>query len=234
MAQAPGSTIQSPPQDDDDSLRKRLLKRVTIAGAVVVALLALFDGLYVRVEPSPKMATIVELPARTIETPAVEAATTEAKGDEKPDEPLDVAKETAAEPERTAGPTGTMPPAVRDERPLTMPATARPAMLRPAESAVGNQKPEPAREVARAVPAPVPFDQKPALTAGQFLLQMGVFSNVVNAEELRAKLELAGVPARIEARVQVGPFATRQAAEQAREKLKSLGMDPGLVMAARK
>jgi DedD protein len=63
---------------------------------------------------------------------------------------------------------------------------------------------------------------------------MGVFSSVANAEELRARLELAGVPARIEARVQVGPFATRQEAEQAREKLRSLGMDPGLVMAARK
>lgn len=73
-----------------------------------------------------------------------------------------------------------------------------------------------------------------AESARQFLLQMGVFTNVANAEELRAKLELAGIPAQIEARVQVGPFTSRQEAEQAREKLKSLGMAPGLVMAAHK
>jgi DedD protein len=71
-------------------------------------------------------------------------------------------------------------------------------------------------------------------TARQFLLQMGVFSSVANAEELRARLELAGVPTQIEARVQVGPFASRQEAEQARDKLKELGLEPGLVVAARK
>jgi DedD protein len=68
----------------------------------------------------------------------------------------------------------------------------------------------------------------------QFLLQVGVFNNIANAEELRARLESAGVPARIEARVQAGPFASRQEIEQARERLKSLGIDPGLIVAARK
>ncbi len=246
MAHTDSNAMPRPdPQDDDDGLRKRLLKRVTVAGALVVALLAglaLFDGLYVQPDkPSP--VARVEAPAK----PAEEKVTKEdAAGEPK----AEVAKEVVAEPERTAEPTGTMPPA-RDERPLTPPATAHPAMLRPGEPvAMVVPKPEPASVLARVPPPavvavkPVPAEvtvppgTRPVARAveavGQFLLQMGVFSSVANAEELRARLELAGVPARIEARVQVGPFATRQEAEQAREKLQSLGMDPGLIMAARK
>jgi len=64
----------------------------------------------------------------------------------------------------------------------------------------------------------------------QFFVQLGVFSNVTNAEELRAKLELNGIPSQIEARVQVGPFASRQEAEAAREKLHALGLDGGLLI----
>ncbi len=249
MAHTDSNAMPRPdPQDDDDGLRKRLLKRVTVAGALVVALLAglaLFDGLYVQPDkPSP--VARVEPPARPAEEKSTEEKTTEEPAADK----AEVAKEVVAEPERTAEPTGTMPPA-RDERSLTPPATAHPAMLRPGEPvAMVVPKPEPASVLARVPPPavvavkPVPAEvttppgPRPVARAveavGQFLLQMGVFSSVANAEELRARLELAGVPARIEARVQVGPFATRQEAEQARDKLKSLGMDPGLIMAARK
>jgi DedD protein len=63
---------------------------------------------------------------------------------------------------------------------------------------------------------------------------MGVFNNLANAEELRAKLEMAGIPSQIEARVQVGPFATREEADAAREKLRSLGMDTGILTAIKR
>lgn len=250
MAQVESSsTPQADPPDDDDGLRKRLLRRVTVAGALVVALLAalaLFDNLYVQPEKPPTRVAAVEPP--TVSEKPAEAV------EERPVASSEAAKEPEAEPERTAEPTGTMPPAY-SERALTVPATAHQAMVRPGEPAVAP-KPEPAREIARVLPAPRPAklaatDGKPSAAeakpmsedrpiaraveaAGQFLLQMGVFKSVANAEELRARLELAGIPAQIEARVQVGPFATRQEAEQAREKLKSLGMDPGLIMAARK
>jgi DedD protein len=71
-------------------------------------------------------------------------------------------------------------------------------------------------------------------SARQFVVQMGVFSNVANAEELRAKLELHGIPAQIESRVQVGPFQTRVEAEAARDRLRTIGMEPGLLTAVRK
>ena len=59
---------------------------------------------------------------------------------------------------------------------------------------------------------------------------MGVFSNVANAEDLRAKLELHGIPASIEARVLVGPLQTREEADAVRAKLKELGLDGGLLV----
>jgi DedD protein len=46
---------------------------------------------------------------------------------------------------------------------------------------------------------------------------------------LHAKLSLAGIPSTLEARVQVGPFKTRQEAEAARAKLKGLGIEPILI-----
>jgi DedD protein len=63
---------------------------------------------------------------------------------------------------------------------------------------------------------------------------MGVFSNLANAEDLRAKLELHGIPSTIEARVRVGPFATKEEADSARAKLKELGLDGGLLVTMKK
>ena len=88
---------------------------------------------------------------------------------------------------------------------------------------------------APARPAAVPIATRSAMGAiGRFLLPVGFFYSIANAEELRQKLESAGIPVQIETRVQAGPFATRQEAELAREKLLSLGLDPGLVKASRK
>lgn len=102
-------------------------------------------------------------------------------------------------------------------RPIQQPAYAHNAPAsRPLSQAAQSDKPVPAEQQNR------------------FLVQMGVFNNVANAEELRAKLELAGVPARIEARVQVGPFGSREEAEAARVKIAALGLDPGILMATKK
>ena len=124
-----------------------------------------------------------------------------------------------------------------------MPATARPATIKPAEPAAPLQKPEPEKALARTAPPPSPIAQhapasRPLTQAAehgrQYVVQMGVFNNVANAEELRAKLELAGIPAQIEARVQVGPFKTRQDADAAREKLRALGMEAGMLTAIKR
>jgi cell division septation protein DedD len=45
------------------------------------------------------------------------------------------------------------------------------------------------------------------------------------AEELQAKLSQQGIPARLETRLQVGPFASRAEAEAARRKVQALGVE---------
>ena len=216
--------------DGDEALRRSLLKRVGVAAVLVVVLLAalmLFDGQSGWDEQRVAPVARVEPPVKPIEQPTEPAV-------------VDVAEQAdvAAVPEDTETPIS-RPRA--DERPLTMPARAQNAAMRPAEPAA-TPKPDAVRDIARAVPpkevATMPTASRPIAQATEssrhFQLQMGVFNNLANAEELKTRLEAAGVPAHIEARVQVGPFASRREAEQAREKLKSLGMEPGLIVAARK
>ena len=216
--------------DGDEALRRSLLKRVGVAAVLVVVLLAalmLFDGQSGRDEQRVAPVARVEPPVKPIEQPTEPAV-------------VDVVEQAdvAAVPEDTETPIS-RPRA--DERPLTMPARAQNAAMRPAEPAA-TPKPDAVRDIARAVPpkevATMPTASRPIAQATEssrhFQLQMGVFNNLANAEELKTRLEAAGVPAHIEARVQVGPFASRGEAEQAREKLKLLGMAPGLIVAARK
>lgn len=219
------------PPDGDEALRRSLLKRVGVAAVLVVVLLAalmLFDGQSGWDEQRVAPVARVEPPVKPIEQPTEPAV-------------VDVAEQAdvAAVPEDTETPIS-RPRA--DERPLTMPARAQNAAMRPAESMAAAPKPDVARDIARVVPpkeaATMPTASRPIAQATEssrhFQLQMGVFNNLANAEELKTRLEAAGVPAHIEARVQVGPFASRGEAEQAREKLKLLGMAPGLIVAARK
>lgn len=224
-------------QDADEKLKRGLLKRVALAGALVVALLgglAVFDALHV---PQPAIQTAALAPETT--TGATAEAAKPAEPEPQTAEPreaesaaTETKEEVAAEPERTSTPLASLPPA-KAERPLTPPARARPAAIRPSEPVAAIRKPEPARELARHAPPSRPLTRATEAPR-QYVVQMGVFNNVANAEEFRAKLEASGVPAHIEARVQVGPFGTRQEAEHAREKLRSLGMENGLLMAIRR
>ena len=240
MAEADKASASNP-GDDDQALRRRLLVRVAVAGVLVVVLLgglALFDSLYVRSEkeePPTRVAAAGSL------TPA-EPREADRAIEEKPAEPPEAAPEAAKPDAGTAEPEVSSAPSVaaaKPERRLTVPAQARPAMMRPSEPVAAVQKPPSEPPPARTATATGPATASRAITAAiesaqRFLIQMGVFSNPGNAEELRAKLELAGLPTQIETRVQVGPFASRHEADLAREKLKLLGMEPGVMVAVKR
>ncbi len=78
--------------------------------------------------------------------------------------------------------------------------------------------------------------------AKNFVIQLGAFAEVNRAKDRHAQLLKAGVKAYTEViktptgdktRVRAGPFPTREAAEQANERLKGLGMTDGIVVPRR-
>lgn len=249
------AAVTSAEDSEADALKQRLRLRIVFAVALILALLgglALVDEMNTpapvvqvaqTVKPaSPPPPTAQQVPALTPETESPEAST-------------EAAQETTASPSfpetGTADAAGAPP-----LRPLTQPATARLATLQPGESARAlRPAPTVATELARqAHPAPSASSAPTETTAppaqasrplsrasthtvasgSGYLLQMGVFSSTANAEELRAKLELNGIPAQVESRVQIGPFASRAEAEQMRERLKKLGISEGVLVATRK
>lgn len=233
---SPADSVPAP--DDDEALRKRLLSRIAVAGVVIVGLLgglAVFDSL--NKPQAPEMPKMAAAPAEPVVKEEAEKPV-EAKPMEevKPEE----AKTVAAEPERTETPLAPMPAdkPMKAAKPVTPPATARQAAVKPTPLVAAPVKPEPKQELARVIPektAPAHAPASRPLTqaaesAKRFLVQVGVFSNHTNAEELVTKLQQAGIPAQIESRVQVGPFASRVEADAARAKLKTLGIDDGMLV----
>jgi DedD protein len=73
--------------------------------------------------------------------------------------------------------------------------------------------------------------EKKELASGEFVVPVGAFAS---PEGVIAKLAAAKIPYFTEplkglTRVRAGPFATREAAEKALEKLRGMGMQPGAV-----
>ena len=184
-------------------------------------------------EPPP----VAAVPAEPPPAPAVEAAPSTAApatppvstAGERPEIRNNSASTAAvAKPVTSA----TAPAAVVRPSPRAVPeVTEAPPMAPPSPRTVEAAPVEPAKPSARLVetrPAPVITPQAPRLFSG-FVLQAGVFSSMQRAEELHARLALSGVPSSVETRVQVGPFRTRQEAEQAQQKLREQGIETVLV-----
>jgi len=85
-------------------------------------------------------------------------------------------------------------------------------------------RPPPPATTARATPAPPP-------DAAAYLVQAGVFASSANARSLQQRLAKAGIRAKVETRVQLGPYKDRREAEQALARLKKLGVNAVMVPA---
>lgn len=114
------------------------------------------------------------------------------------------------------------PPAAA-QKSESAPAAEEP-QARPAPAKKESATPEKARAKTKAVEA--------------FVVPLGVFANPDNVKQVRERAASAGVKSYTEqvrvqqgeqTRVRAGPFASRGAAEKARGRLKSLGMDVGQV-----
>ncbi|KAA0218694.1 MAG: SPOR domain-containing protein [Lautropia sp.] len=110
---------------------------------------------------------------------------------------------------------------------------AKPEAAKP-EAAKSPPKPVEAPKAAAVAPKPEPVPK----SAAQFAVQVGAFASAGSARAQADKARKAGVRVYTESvktaqgertRVRVGPFASREAAEQARARLKSIGIESAVV-----
>jgi DedD protein len=217
-------------QQDVDALKRRGRRR--LVGAVALVLLAVivlpmvFDAeprssappVSVRIPGEDEAPFAPKLPAKPAAKPAVEAK----KEAPKPEEPkAEAPKAEAPKPEPVKAP-APKPKAPEVEKPKI----------------AGNALPGKAPAVPKA-PAPAERARaEAALTGqGQYFVPVGAFSS---PQPVIAKLKEAKVPYYTEdlavkegrvTRVRAGPFASKDAADKALERLKGLGFKPGNVAA---
>jgi DedD protein len=212
--------------DETLELRRRARRRLIGAIAVVLALV-LIPPWVMDLEPKPVVTNLtVEIPKQQpggLKLPAAPAGT------------------PAKAPDAAA------PPGARSAASEAIP---RPPDVKPESGLPGERPnaaaPAPKAAVARAAPSDAAHKEAEAkraeaiLNADAFVVPLGAFANRENVKQLEAKLSKAGVKYFTETvstsggeqtRVRAGPFPTKDAAEGARERLKTLGLSPGAVVA---
>jgi DedD protein len=180
--------------DEELQLKKRARRRLVGAIALVL-LVVVFLPMFLDSEPKPLNQDIA------IIIPAL-------SGSDSSSRPA------------TAAPAGLAPPG-----PVVPPATTETATLRPAPVPVALPKAETPN------PEPGPAPVQPAKASEDFVVQLGAFSNAANARALQRKLQENKFKAYTEViknsggertRVRVGPYDSREAAEKARHRMRSL------------
>jgi DedD protein len=227
-------------------LRKRARRR--LVGAIAIVLLAvIFLPMVLDSEPRPvTQDVVIQIPSQnqgqfvskivpvTPETKAAPAAGSEPKPADK-----DLAKSEAtilSPPAKAPVPPPDAAPKVAEATQAVKAAAEPPApKTAPAESA----KPQAAPPAKASPPAPAKGEAKapakpdPKAAAGGFVVQVAALSDTGKAQAMKDQIAGAGFPAYTESvptasgpvmRVRAGPFASRAAAEAARDKLKGLGM----------
>lgn len=187
----------------DEELRLKLRARRRLIGAIVLVIaMVVVLPMVLDTEPGPVSQEItVRIPS-----PDAGAFTTKVAPPPAPR----VAQSKAAKPQAEEK-TAAAPEAIKEElKPAVRPETARPA--KPAAKTV-----------------------KPASKAagGQFVVQVIALADAEKAQRMQQQIAAAGIKSYTEivktvkgdvTRVRAGPFPTREAAEKARDQLKSLGM----------
>ena len=216
---------------DEQQLKQRAMRRLALALALIAAAivgLGLLDHYSGRKKavmpgvpatepppiaalPQPKPLEPAEPPSPTAQTPAAVPTPP------LPPPPPPTVEDRAAAPSQ-AGQTRAQPPAASAG--LTESTVgAAPARAKPSAAVDAGNKPRTAPE------SPSGPGTGSALEARQgFVVQVGVFTTVDNAQALQTKLKDQGIPAFLETRLVVGPFRDRAEAEAAQRKLKELGV----------
>jgi cell division protein FtsN len=200
---------------DEQQLKQRAMRRLALALALIAAAIV---GLAVLDHYASRKKAVAP-PAPSTEPPPIATLPRPEPFEPSPPEPPG-----AEEPAAEAPPT-LPPPTVGGD--ATEPAPeGRPRSAAGAEVPDGTGATAPARTPAQPrQPAAPPSAAPSALEPRQgFVVQLGVFTTVENAQSLQNRLREQGIPVFLETRVVVGPFRDRAEAEAAQRKLEELGV----------
>lgn len=235
-----GQGSSSPSQPPSiEAIRRRARHRLIGASVLVLAGVVGFPLLF-DTQPRPIAVDIpIDIPAKNAVPPlAMPGATgpTAVKVEGLAEREEVVPATPAPQPESAAQeavrPVGSGAPAVPSAV-VASPAPAAPKA--PAEPAAPVQ-PAPPSEAARAQAL---LDDKPAApAAARIVVQVGAFAEQARAQEVRGRLERAGLKTYTHVaetsegkriRVRLGPFASRAEAQKAADKVKALGLPAALL-----
>jgi DedD protein len=212
----------------DATLLKRRARRRLIGAIALVLFVAIVVPILLDQERKP--VTTQEL---TLQIPGQEAG----RFNTRVLPPLSAPPASAEKGETSQPLAGTQAKDVEAVKPE--PAKDEPVPSEPKRAEPRQTEPQSAKSVAKAQPSTRSDDEArraKALLDGQaYVVPLGTFANPDNAKRVQEKATAAGIRSYAEnlkgeeRRVRAGPFDTREAAEKAREKLKSLGLTVGQV-----
>ena len=203
--------------DSEDDLKRQMRRRLVGAVALVTALIVILPML-LESTPDPRTASLeLRIPDKEHAGAFSSQMVVAQSAPEITPEPS-----SAVAPEANAA--GSAPAAAAPSVPA---ASVQPE---PAKPAPAHKPAKPERKLAEHKPV----EHKAAEHKAGFAVQVGAFSHAASAHELLDKLRKQGwhaytAKAGDTIRVRVGPYSSRNAAEQARRKLEGQGMQPAIV-----
>lgn len=232
---------ESVQKSSDSAGRNRLVSRVVLVAGVIVALLA---GLLIfenkQTQPSSEGEAVLGAPPKPPRLGVSVSASSTAALPEALQHEISVAPDQVepAQPESSAPaspaaplvPEGSVDVAAGKSPPASPPDVSREVQPRTGRALVVESSRAPAPKPSSSVGGGASGASQTPQEPGRYVLQLGVFSNPDNAQELKGKLKQAGIPAQLETRVQVGPFANREEALRAQDKLRQLGLGNGMLV----
>lgn len=213
-------------QEAGTDIRRKAVVRLGIAAVVTLLALAALWWLEQSGKEKPKAKSAAPSPIVAAPTPTPPAPPEPAEPEALPEEAPPAEPPTAETPSQPTEPPPPPRPGVLPKPPAAAPAS--PVKNEPVRPAAVTPRPVPTTPAA--LPQTVP--PAPAAKPGDFVVQLGVFSSPVNAQQLVDRLKQQGIRAYTETRVHVGPFLNKAEAEKAQAELKRLGLS-GIVDATR-
>jgi DedD protein len=219
---------------------KRRARRRLVGAIALVLLLVIVPPMIMDLEPRPVTSDLtVEIPSQAsgqVRTPPPASPATTAPTERTAESAASPPGASAGQPDRGASETvakaASKPEPKAEEKAGSDKSQSKPESKRTSPLATATVDPRVAKEAQRA---------EAALKGEAFVVPLGAYADPDNVKQLQAKLARAGVKSYTEpvkagssaqTRVAAGPYATRDEAERARQKLaslKGLGVVPGTI-----